>query len=81
MRPGSTAYCPATKAGHGGLGEDPVGDADARVGGLQHRGLMQVDPRLGEHLVGHLAQNRGGHSPETTFVGRWVIETAAAPAP
>jgi hypothetical protein len=28
------------EAGHRGLGDDPVGDADARVGGLQHRRLM-----------------------------------------
>ena len=55
MRPGSTVYLSRDEAGHGGLGDDPVGDADARVGGLQHRRLMQVYPRVGEHLVGHLA--------------------------
>ncbi len=43
------------KAGDVGPGDEPVGDADARVGGLQHRRLMDVDPRVGEHLVGQLA--------------------------
>ena len=43
------------EAGHGGLGDDPVGDAGARVGGLHHRRLMQVYPGVGEHLVGQLA--------------------------
>ena len=46
------------EAGHGGLGEGPVGDADARVGGLQHCRLMQVHPRAREHLVGQLAAAR-----------------------
>jgi len=40
------------EAGDGGLGDETVGDADARVGGLHHRRLMQVYPRVGEHLVG-----------------------------
>ena len=43
------------EAGHGGPGEEPVGDADARVGGLHHRRLMHVYPFVGEHLVGQLA--------------------------
>ena len=47
------------EAGHGGLGEEPVGDDDARVGGLQHRRLMQVYPCVGEHLVGDLAAAGG----------------------
>jgi hypothetical protein len=53
------------EAGHGDLGEDPVGDGDARVGGLQHRRLMQADPRVGEHLVGDLAaRGRVGEAGE-----------------
>ena len=46
------------EAGDGGLGEGAVGDDDARIGGLQHRRLMDVHPRVGEHLVGHLAAAR-----------------------
>jgi hypothetical protein len=43
------------EVGDTGLGEDPVGDADARVGGREHRWLMDVYLCVGEHLVGDLA--------------------------
>jgi hypothetical protein len=43
------------EAGHDRLGDDPARDADARVGGLQDRRLVQVHPRVGEHLMGQLA--------------------------
>jgi hypothetical protein len=39
----------------GGLGEEPMGNADARVGGPHHGRLMDVDPGVGEHLVGQLS--------------------------
>lgn len=43
------------EAGHLGLGEEPVGDTDARVARRQEPWLLQVYPIGGEHLVGYLA--------------------------
>jgi hypothetical protein len=46
---------PGDEAGHDGLRDEAVGNADARVARLQHRGLIQVDTGVGDHLVGDLA--------------------------
>jgi len=46
---------PRDEAGDVGLGDEPVSDADTRVGGLHRRRLMDVYPGAREHLVGQLA--------------------------
>jgi DNA-binding response OmpR family regulator len=64
---------PRDEAGDDGLGDDPVGDADARVGGLHQRGLLQVDLSGGEHLVGQIpAAGRVGevHEPVAAKAAR-----------
>ena len=45
----------ATKRASGVLGQDPVGDADTRVPGPQHRRLIHAYPSVGDHLMCQLA--------------------------
>src|SRR5689334_21256747 len=56
MRPGSTVYCPAAKRATTALVSTPwVTLTPASAACTTHRRLTDVDPGVGEHLVGQLA--------------------------
>ena len=55
MRPRSAAYRPATKRATTALVMTPWVTLTHASAACEHRRLMQVDSRVGEHLVGHLA--------------------------
>jgi len=46
---------PGHEAGHDALRDEAVGDPDTCVGRLSHGGLIEADPRRGDHLVRDLA--------------------------